>query len=98
MEQTKEKPVFIVCSEQRISAESMTDIYGVFENEEDAIACFNKVLHNEKEEGYFSDDDSSPFRSREFNYIEEFHIFNENDDSDWWELKIKSMLLNRSFA
>ena len=98
MKKTNEKFVYLVFSQQRISAESMTDIYGVFENEDDAIACFNKVLSNEKEEGYFSDDEHSPFRNSEFLYMGEYHIFNENDDSDWWELEIKLLPLNHSFA
>jgi hypothetical protein len=91
-----EKYVFIVRSFERIDLESQQVIYGVFEKEEDAIACFNKVLSNEKEGGYFSDDDYSPFRNGNFSYLDEYHIFNENDESDWWEFEIFSIPLNRS--
>ena len=94
----EEKYVYIVRSFQRIKSESMQDIYGVFEDKDDAIACFNKVLASEKEGGYFSEEDCSPFRNDDFNYMGEHHIFNDNDDSDWWECEICTIPLNHSFA
>ena len=97
-ERVSEKYVFIVRSFENIESESQQDIYGVFEKEEDAVICFNKVLNNEKEGGYFSDDECSPFRNRDFNYIDEYHIFNENAASDWWECDISRVPLNHSFA
>ena len=97
-EKFPDRYVFIVRSFERIDSESQQDIYGVFESKEDAVKCFNKVLCNEKEGGYFSDDDCSPFRNCEFNYVEEYHIFNENDKADWWEIEIYSLPLNHPFA
>jgi len=97
-EHEPEKIVFIVISHELIESESGQDIYGVFEKEEDAVKCFNKVLSNEKEGGYFSDDECSPFKNCGFNYMDEHHIFNENSDGDWWEIEIHRTKLNHMFA
>ena len=97
-EHEPEKVVYIVISQERIDLESGQYIYGVFEKEEDAVKCFNKVLNNEKDDGYFSNDKCSPFKNCEFNFMDEHHIFNENNDGDWWECQIYRTRLNHMFA
>ena len=91
------KCVFVIRSFEIIDSESQQDIYGVFEKIEDAIKCFNKVLRNEKESGYFSNDNHSPFRNSDFNFLNERHVSNTNGN-DCWECEIYSIPLNHSFV
>lgn len=90
------KVIFIVRSLECIEEATEQYIYGVFESEDDAIKCFEKVLENEIEGGYFCE--GAVFAGQKFNYREDYNIFNENEEGDWWEFEIYSLSLNESYA
>lgn len=80
---------YMVLTTAKILGTIIEECCGICNSKKAAVKAFHKSIVWERQNGYFADDNIfASFYRQPFKFINDYHIYIENDKDEWYEIKI----------